>query len=116
MKVPTMDQLRIRHELAMAGAHEEWEALFNECVAYGRACGQMLFKPATTETYGRGDTPAAVAFARAEATHVALWEPVIEACYARWYRSCDWDDMLTLADFPLTALASAVALYRGDSA
>ena len=94
----------------MAGAHEDWEALFNECVAYGRACGQVLFnESAATETYGRGDAPAVAAFARAEAAHVALWEPVIAACYESWYRRVDWDDSLTLEDFPRSSLAGAVS-------
>jgi hypothetical protein len=63
MKVPTMEQLRIRDELEMAQIRAEWEELWTELVTYGRAYGRMLFKEsATTETYGRGAAPVITGF------------------------------------------------------
>ncbi|MBA6043850.1 hypothetical protein [Pseudomonas lactis] len=94
MKVPTMDQLRIQHELAMAGAHAEWEELWRQIRAYGMA--YWMGKGASTETYGRGDALVITGFDPAKG-------------YERWYRLADWDDSLVLEDFPRSALADAVA-------
>ena len=94
MKVPTIDQLRIQHELAMAGTHAEWEELWRQVCAYGRACWRV--EGASTETYGRGDALVITGFDPAKG-------------YERWYRRADWDDSLVLEDFPRSALADAVA-------
>lgn len=43
----------------------------------------------------------------------ARMKPLITQCYARWYRRVDWDDTLTLEDFPRSPLAGAVTLGLG---
>ena len=55
MKVPTMDQLRIQHELAMAGAHAEWEALWKRVCTHGSGYVNFEWPTFTTEQYGRGE-------------------------------------------------------------
>ena len=100
MKVPTMDQLRIQHELAMSGARAEWEELWNQISVYGRAYARVEGPTCATEQYGRGDTAMIIG---------ARMKPMITACYERWFRRVDWDDSLVLEDFPRSALADAVA-------
>lgn len=76
----------------------EWQAQWNSCEAKVRA-----------------DLSPLADFVLESLYLSVRMKPLMAECYARWYRRCDWDDTLTIEDFPLTALASAVALYRGDS-
>lgn len=113
MKVPTMDQLRAAHALAEQGGRAEWEELWRQFTAYGMA--YFMVEGASTETFGRGNSPVITGFDPGEVIRAVRIKPLIASCYERWYRRVDWDDTLDLDDFPLTALASAVALYRDGS-
>lgn len=106
MKVPTMDQLRIQHELAMAGAHAEWEELWRQVCAYGMA--YWMGEGASTETFGRGTwlgpTPGEISFNEVMAKHLnetqcRRW-PLIEPNF--WLPE-------RIDSFPRSALADAVA-------
>lgn len=69
----------------------EWEAQWNACEAKVRADLSPLVDLVLQGLY---------LSARAK--------PLITELYARWYWRVDWDDSMTLDDFPRSPLAGAV--------